>query len=499
MKTSKVILGVLLSLLIVITSCRKFDDVENLNTPDTKLVLSDPDDLLKLTGSIVNNWFQATQEYTGLATTMWVGADWGTCSWGGMAMKDFSSEPRSAWNNDPAYAYSFHSRYMYKNLYKVLTDANNILTQIIANGVEIGDNGETEMVEAIARLGQGLALGYLGLIYDKGFIVDETTDKQVPIAISPYMNLINEAISHLDQCIAVCNNNTFTLPLEWIPGNTWTNVEIGQLANSMSARLLVSAPRNKTENDATDWTRVKEYAHNGIDFDFAPLADDIVWYSLYHTYTIYSGWGLVDMRVIHMMDTNMPDYFPYSGSYDDLPNHGVASSDDARLESDFEYLPTCNFKRERGTYHFSCYRYSRLDKYLETWTEPMPEMLKAENDLMLAEAELTLGNKAESIDIINAGTRVSRGALAPLAGSISDAKVEEAIMYERTIELFLTSCGLPFFDMRRKDMLQKGTPLHFPIPGEQLEVMMIPNYTFGGVSNADGINTSNGGWNSKRK
>jgi len=381
----------------------------------------------------------------------------------------------------------------------VLTDANNILTQIIANGVEIGDNGETEMVEAIARLGQGLALGYLGLVYDKGFIIDENTDLQASIVASKYRNLINAAILHLDQCIDVCNNNSFTLLPEWIPGNTWTNVELGKLANSMAARLLVSSSRNKTENDATDWTRVKAYSQNGIDFDFAPLADDIVWYSLYQAYSVYGGWAQVDMRVIHMMDPNMPDYFPSSGSFNDLPNDGLATSEDARLLSDFEYLTTCPYRPERGYYHFSSYRYSRLDQYLATWKEPMPEMRKAENDLMLAEAELMLGNTTAAINIINAGTRVSRGTLPPLDGSVTDAQIEETIMYERTIELFITSCGMPFFDMRRKDMLQEGTPLHFPIPGEQLEIMMMPYYTFGGVSNADGINTSNGGWNSKKK
>jgi len=200
-----------------------------------------------------------------------------------------------------------------------------------------------------------------------------------------------------------------------------------------------------------------------------------------------------------MMDPNMPDYFPSSGSFNDLPNDGLATSEDARLLSDFEYLTTCPYRPERGYYHFSSYRYSRLDQYLATWKEPMPEMRKAENDLMLAEAELMLGNTTAAINIINAGTRVSRGTLPPLDGSVTDAQIEETIMYERTIELFITSCGMPFFDMRRKDMLQEGTPLHFPIPGEQLEIMMMPYYTFGGVSNADGINTSNGGWNSKKK
>jgi len=48
--------------------------------------------------------------------------------------------------------------------------------------------------------------------------------------------------------------------------------------------------------------------------------------------------------------------------------------------------------------------------------------------------------------------------------------------------------------MRRRNMLQPGTLLHFPIPAKELMVMQLPLYTFGGVGNEDGINTSYGGW-----
>ena len=70
----------------------------------------------------------------------------------------------------------------------------------------------------------------------------------------------------------------------------------------------------------------------------------------------------------------------------------------------------------------------------------------------------------------------------------------EAIFYERDVELIQTGYGIAFFDMRRRDMLQPGTMLHFPIPAKELMVMQMPLYTFGGVANADGINTSDGGW-----
>jgi len=86
------------------------------------------------------------------------------------------------------------------------------------------------------------------------------------------------------------------------------------------------------------------------------------------------------------------------------------------------------------------------------------------------------------------------GDLVPLNENISREELLEAIYYERDIELIQTGFGIAFFDMRRRDMLQYGTMLHFPIPGKDLMAMELPEYTFGGEANADGINTSNGGW-----
>ena len=43
-------------------------------------------------------------------------------------------------------------------------------------------------------------------------------------------------------------------------------------------------------------------------------------------------------------------------------------------------------------------------------------------------------------------------------------------------------------------MLQPGSLLHFLLPAEELQVLELPNYTFGGTANADGVNASDGGW-----
>jgi hypothetical protein len=48
--------------------------------------------------------------------------------------------------------------------------------------------------------------------------------------------------------------------------------------------------------------------------------------------------------------------------------------------------------------------------------------------------------------------------------------------------------------MRKADKLQPGTPLHLPIPGQQLEVNIMDYYTFGPDKGVAGQDFSNGGW-----
>ncbi len=489
MKATKYFLIILFTTLTLV-SCEDLE-VLNLNDPDFKTAFSNPSDIKGVAGGMLNNWFQITQEYDGPGLALWVTSDAGTCSHGNAGMRVFGNEPRGEFNNTPAYADAVITENYYNTLYSVLSQANDVLAQTEANNVTMED-GSTDMVRAMAYFMHGLSLGYLGLLYDKGFIVTYETDLTFDLEPSGYKDMITEAVKSLDQAIAISKSANFVIPSDWLPGEPWNNNEFAQLASSFAARLLVFSARNKAEDNATDWGKVYTYAKNGIQKDFAPLADDIIWYSLYQTYSVYAGWGFIDMYTIHLMDPNMPANFPLSGSFADLPNNGKASSPDARLESDFQYMNSCPFKPERGYYHFSSYRYKRLDQYLTTWKEPMPEFRKAENDYLLAEAAVRTNQVQEAANIMNASARVTRGNLPALPAD--QAQILQAIHYERFVELMLSGLGVQFFQMRKENLLQKGTILHFPIPGSQLDVMQMEYYTFGGNTGTAGTDFSNGGW-----
>ncbi len=484
--------------ILTFSGCKDFLTIDYDNKPDKDIVLNNPDDVYGLASGLFFNWYiNQYYSYTySPVMAMWTMADQGTSSWLNGGMYDLSSEPRAAFNNTEEYDWKLITETYYQKMYADLSQANDILS-VLNEGMEIGTldadgkGADTEMIRAFSYFIQGVTMGYLGLTFDKAYIVTDKTEDPAGVETSSYKTVIDSAVASLDKCIAVCNNNGFTVPDDWINGSTYSNNELAQLASSFAARFLVYCPRNASENEQVDWQRVYNYANNGIQKNLAPFMDNVTWHNYFFHYTVSrDNWVRIDARIINLMDPSYPWRYPDLSSE---PAPGEASSADARLTSDFTYNPVCNFRPERGYYHFSNYEYTR---YPYSFDNPdyVTDFSVAENDLIKAEALFHNGQKNTAIDIINSGTRVTRGNLPPLDYSISDEDFLKALFYERDIELIMTGYGIAYFDMRRRDMLQEGTPLHFPIPAKELNVMYLPLYTFGGVENADGINTSNGGW-----
>lgn len=483
MKTIKYI-TIILVFVLSFGSCTKDLDVEYLNKPDTEKVLSNPGDVYSLTKSTFYNWYMTETSSISPRMAMWVSADQGTCSWANSGMYHLSKEPRLAFDNTTSYTYAYIFESYYADMYGALSQAN-IGLKVIDNGMDLGE--DTEMIMAFSYFMQGISLGYLGLVYDQSYIVDETTDVETVVP-SPYKEVIDASIVSLEKAMEICQNNSFTVPDDWINGSSYSSDELYQLANSFAARLMVYWPRNKQENSSINWTKVLEYTNNGIQRDLAPHMDGANWKCWYKWYTVRPGWARIDCRIINLMDDRYPWRFPEDGV-----NPPQAQGNDKRLETDFKFVSTNNMKPERGYYHYSNYEYVRYPYDINTSFDVV-DFSVTENDLIKAEAYAELGNLDQAIQIINDGTRTVRGRLSALNAASDKEKVMQAIFHERDVELIQTGFGLAFFDMRRRDMMQTGSLLHFPIPAKELMVMSMPLYTFGGVDNADGINTSDGGW-----
>jgi hypothetical protein len=176
---------------------------------------------------------------------------------------------------------------------------------------------------------------------------------------------------------------------------------------------------------------------------------------------------------------------------------GPGYTGDKRLDAYFTYSSDLSFfraSRNDGILrsHYYITRYDEL--YAATGVGPTVVMYKYANELYLAEAEAMLDNLDAALAILNdpANPRKAVGEMPDLPGTLTKQEILDVIFAERDIELGRTEYGIPFTDMRRKDALQIGTFLHLPVPADELVTLGLPVYTFGGVANADGINTADG-------
>ncbi len=495
MKVTKSILLVSLAISLLAGCKKNILDVENLNEPDVTKVLGDGGDVENAASGLFNTIYAGEHYTNGLAPVLAVAADNVSCSWGNFGMRDMSYEPRNnGWNNSPSYSNKGLTKYLFDKMYSAIGSASLIMGAI-DKGLKIGEGGAgNDRVKAFSKFAQGVGYGNLALVFDKAFVVDEkvTVEEKIESAV-PYSEVSAAAVKYLDEAIAL-SSGTFTIPKEWLGTQAdYSSSDFKKLCNTMAARILTNMPRNKTELAAVNWAKVKAYADAGITKDFTVIQDGgVKWYDESSDYLLSDGWGITNMYVVHMLDSKQPQHWDDNAAFP-YPAKSTNPQDD-RLNTDFEYVPSNWFQAARGYYHFSSYRNKRYDEMYVTAKGPKPELMLSENDMMRAEARAYTGDLPGAAAIINAGTRKTRGKMTDVAPVLAD--IVNAMHHERHVEMYTSGLGLQFYEMRKLNLLQKGTPLHFPLPAGTLETFgaSMPFYTFGYIANADGKGTSNGGW-----
>lgn len=430
---------------------------------------------------LFQSWYNTKNNYTGPGLVTNVMADQITMSWGNMGMWDMSSEPRVEWNNSSSYGSRQATESYFNAMNAILSDAN-ALAFGVENGMEFSD---LDKYESLSRFGQGAAIGSLALIFDRVYVFDETgtLNDGEPY---PFNEAVLLALEKLDLAIAAADRGDFTLAENQVYSKSLSSDEWSQFLNTLAARMYVNSARNATQKAALDWDRILTYAENGLTYDFAVGQDGwSQWWPDYIGYSIYPGWGRVDMRIIGMMADDYPSYWP-----DGQTSLPPATSPDSRFEDYFQYLDYQDYPEDRGTYHWSTYRQKRWDDWLYSgFTTDLYEMLQAENETYKAEAHLWLNDPGAAAAVLNS---MDRGGLPDVPAD--NEAVADAIHYERMVELMNTGMGLGYYEMRGKDLLEPGTLLHFPIPGAALDAAGIPYYTFGGTTGTPGEDYSVGGW-----
>ena len=492
-------------------ACEDLDTI-NQNNPDRQRVLASGTDLISVMNGGYISWWQGIHARHPIVALSVTSDQYGV-SWGNFATRRMGAEPREAYNNDAAESQDY--RKMAEDPWfgslSAISTANDILLAL--DGGTTIDNGgvRDQSIRAAAFFLRGVSNGYLGLIFDEGFTVVESTDVSQPLEFVPYTTMIQSGIDDLSMAISTAQAAGADFSHTYFNGVTLTQDQFIRLSNSYAARFLSSWPRTEAEAAGIDWVAVKNRASQGIDFNFAPVSDGSFWFSGQQFFYASTGnadsWARVDQRLVAAMDPSQPTRYPEIVAKGEAPLvDSVATSDDARLLSDFIYIPTQNFPTDRGEWHFSHYKHNRNisePSYAGDFNSagPMPVFTKADNDMLHAEALLNTADPAGAIAIINAGTRVNRGNLPPLAAGASADEINRAIMYEKAIELIGTAPFALWLERRRRgprlqfdqvdDLggLQIGTPAQIPVPAKELDIREAVNYNFGGINtDPEGIN-----------
>lgn len=487
----------------VLSNCADLS-VPNLNDPDLERVLNTPEDYRELLAGGYNSWWRGSggnrlpfAHFDGWADMITTTNEWQI--YYSMSV----AEPRNRIDNSTASDGYLSMGTPWQHLNSAVSNANDVINFIVTfdNRIVIGGEDQTTMMLSMAYLLRGLSKGYLANFFDQAYIVDEVIEALV---FQPYTTVLESALEDIDRAIELAEGTPFTT-FSFFSDVSMDNQQLIQFANSHAAKFIISNGRTSDHYTPEVWQRVVDYASNGYTEDLIIQGTGTAADGWRHEYQRMSGldwYWKADMRIINLMDPDYPAKYPIRAAEDAFPLP-PAQSDDARLETDFTYdrFNLHRFVTARGPQLQSVYYHSRHeDLYLNQGFGDIVVFRKDNIDMMLAEAYVHLGRKAEAIALINAGARVTRGGLPPIPANATDEEVLDAIYYEVEIELQRTWVGYQYFLARRREMLQAGTPLHLPVAASELEMMEIPVYTFGGVNftheegTADGENAWNNFW-----
>ena len=486
-------------------------DVPNPNAPDAKRALADPAAVEAVGSGALRTWINTWEACEGNCVLQ-TQANSYTASWNNFNMNFYSSidgdgtRNTRPWQNNPAAAGRTSIEAPWTGYYAAISSATDVLTAIRKNGLVITSAANTKRAEAVAELTQAMATANIALMYDKGYIVDETVDL-TNLVYSDRKQLRDAALKRLDEVISIAGANQFTLPASWTNGVTYTNVQIAQIANTYAAMTLAMWPRNSAENAAVDWARVASYASKGMTsanpFDFTFIGDGCpVWCPEGWSWFNAMDTGRLDTRVANMIDASQKTPWPAGGN--PRPNSADKRMGDGSFGTadmvpgfgnfpatgnggtDFAWSSQAIFNSARGNYHQSNIAHIRYDlsriqdpSGIYGAFGPAPIFTGTLNDLLWAEALIrTNGSLATAAALINK-TRVGRGGLAPATAADGATGLMAKLNYEQEVEL-LGFGPIPFWNRRRVDGLLPGTPHEMPVPAKELGVFGQALYTWGG-------------------
>jgi hypothetical protein len=503
-------------------------EIVNENDPDAARSLSSAGDVESLIAGSFNTWFNGVYAYGGPGMFLSNAAFQHNAPWSNSGMEKYGRLPRISMDNDvAANNYSNFVRPWYRSYRAISAVANGLAAlEDPAIADELGADNVLR-IKAFGKFNLGLSHATLAMFYDRGFAVDETTDLNEAQEILDYNALMERALAYFDEAISLSQNATFTLPIGWMQ-IALSGPELAKVAHSYKARFRAQVARTAAERAAVSWSAVTADVDAGITEDLVPFYDDYNGWSLdVLGYGTYYGWSQMAYFMYGMADQS-GDYERWNAlgltekSYQftdgepvlivtpDLrfPQGTTVDEQRAAKGTKFEITKSKHAgntwkKPERGVWRWSWYKtwkgreYWGVDGYELDMNQK--EIDLTEMRLLKAEALYRSGDKGGAALIVNE-TRVEAGLNATDAAGLNTSCVPklpngscgdlwEMLKWEKRMETqFVGLAGVPwYFDGRGWGDLWKDTPLQFPVPCQELQVLQqLPCETFGGPGGAVG-------------
>jgi len=446
-----------LSLLVVgiglaLSGCNADLGVPNQNNPDIGQALSRPGDVESF---IMNSYGQMQQAAFGvngsimpsLLTMSFENAS-GLANWG---MGPRSAMPRAAIANTRGNPYEVENLVQFARLPRAARVAANGVVALRKPGFTIGSVSSDLRAQAFAYLVMGAANGNMALVYDSISAVTPEDDisQGAPAVLLGYADGMKVALEQLDSAIAISvRANALATPGYTLPGtaingnNNFTADSVIRLARGWKARFRAGVARTPAERAAVDWDAVIADAGAALPGDFKITmsnATGSVWTVATAQHELYDTWTQQSPMIIGMADSVRAGCA--AGSTGDCYDAWLSTPINSRYRinirtadqrfppgdtrdaqrtasgaGNFPSPPRTNlyFKNRRPTdptgeaWAVSFYDFYRYQDFWNTFNGPMPVMLRAEMDLLMAEGYIRKGDFANAMAKINI-TRVANG------------------------------------------------------------------------------------------
>lgn len=522
-------------------------EVTNPNNPGREVALTSAGDVESLIQGSFGQWLLGEQWDGDPTATPAFALSTQAFQWTSTAANfgilTYSRLPRSEIRNTVTHREYPVVDYSWNQNYRALSAVSTGLRAIAANedwADELGDDGVLR-AKIFGKFMQGLSHASIAVLYDKGFIIDETVavldESGAPAELGEpktYTEVMNAALGYFDAAIAMASSpaaGEITIPADWMFSGMEGDTDMEslvQIAHSLKARYRASVARNPTERAAVNWAQVMADAQAGVTADWLHNQDqaltDLGVFLL--AYPTLSTWGQMPLFIIGMADQSgayqnwlskplgaryptdpypsgprvlirSPDKrFPQGNNEaDQLKNQGTCTSTTCPALPYFRYSAATQHNRpERGEWRWSWYRPTGVLQPSAYYTVH-PWIKADEMRLLIAEGRFRTGDLAGAATIINDTREKVAGLNATNAAGLNTSCVPklpngscgdlfEMLKWEKRLETYMTGPyhSSWYFDGRGWNDLFEGTPLQWPMPAAEAGVLGLAVTTYGGAN-----------------